>query len=212
MVVWVSLNDHHNYMQSVVANGSMTKCRSVMSGVPQKSVSGPMLLSIFALATWTLDQAHPQQFTDNTKLCGTVMLEGRDATQRDLDRLKRIKQEWNLILECRKKGIPQSKYLKNGFVDISEKNLDTCGKSPQLKKSHALSDGVNKEQNKFIFQLSGEQWMEEKDDEDKEEDDEDKEDEEDEDEEEEEEQEEEEVVVVPSAQFFTLCPFGNLCH
>ncbi|XP_039945720.1 leucine-rich repeat-containing protein 2 isoform X2 [Hirundo rustica] len=74
--------------------------------------------------------------------------------------LEKIKQEWNLILECRKKGIPQSKYLKNGFVDISEKNLDTCGKSPQLKKSHALSDGVNKEQNKFIFQLSGEQWME----------------------------------------------------
>ncbi|NXC90032.1 LRRC2 protein, partial [Cercotrichas coryphoeus] len=74
--------------------------------------------------------------------------------------LERIKQEWNLILECRKKGIPQSKYLKNGFVNINEKNLDTREKTPQLKKSHALSDGVNKEQNKFIFQLSGEQWME----------------------------------------------------
>ncbi|NXN87024.1 LRRC2 protein, partial [Bombycilla garrulus] len=72
----------------------------------------------------------------------------------------RIKQEWNLILECRKKGIPQSKYLKNGFVDINEKNLDTCGKTPQLKKRHVLSDGVNKEKNKFIFQLSGEQWTE----------------------------------------------------
>lgn len=63
-----------------------------------------------------------------------------------------------MILECRKKGIPQSKYLKNGFVDINAKNLDTNGKNPQLKKSHALSDGVNKEQDKFIFQLSGEQW------------------------------------------------------
>lgn len=63
-----------------------------------------------------------------------------------------------MILECRKKGIPQSKYLKNGFVDIDEKNLDAYGKTPQLKKSHALPDGVNKEKNKFIFQLSGEQW------------------------------------------------------
>ncbi|NXK64411.1 LRRC2 protein, partial [Sylvietta virens] len=79
--------------------------------------------------------------------------------------LEKIKQEWNLILECRKKGIPQSKYLKNGFVDINEKNLDTHGNldtpgTPQLKKTNASSDGVNKEKNKFIFQLSGEQWTE----------------------------------------------------
>ncbi|XP_027526827.1 leucine-rich repeat-containing protein 2 [Neopelma chrysocephalum] len=74
--------------------------------------------------------------------------------------LERIKQEWTLILECRKKGIPQSKYLKNGFVDISEKNLDTSGKNPQLQKRRALSDEAKKERNKFIFQLSGEQWTE----------------------------------------------------
>lgn len=70
----------------------------------------------------------------------------------------RIKQEWHFILECRKKGIPQSKYLKKGFVDINEKILDTYGKTPQLQKRHALSDEANKEKNKFIFQLSGEQW------------------------------------------------------
>ncbi|XP_042682678.1 leucine-rich repeat-containing protein 2 [Centrocercus urophasianus] len=74
--------------------------------------------------------------------------------------LEKIKQEWNFILECRKKGIPQSKYLKNGFVDIDEKILDTCGKTPQLQKRLSLSDETNKERNKFIFHLSGEQWME----------------------------------------------------
>ncbi|KAK2532889.1 Lrrc2 [Columba guinea] len=73
--------------------------------------------------------------------------------------LEKIKQEWHFILECRKKGIPQSKYLKKGFVDINEKILDTHGKTPQLQKRHALSDEANKEKNKFIFQLSGEQWM-----------------------------------------------------
>ncbi|XP_009271226.1 PREDICTED: leucine-rich repeat-containing protein 2 isoform X2 [Aptenodytes forsteri] len=73
--------------------------------------------------------------------------------------LEKIKQEWNFILECRKKGIPQSKYLKNGFVDTDEKILDTYGKT-QLQKRHALSHETNKKRNKFIFQLSGEQWTE----------------------------------------------------
>nr|XP_047936486.1 leucine-rich repeat-containing protein 2 isoform X3 [Anser cygnoides] len=74
--------------------------------------------------------------------------------------LEKIKQEWNFILECRKKGIPQSKYLKNGFVDTDEKILDTYGKTPQLQKKRALSDEANKDRNKFIFQLSGQQWTE----------------------------------------------------
>ncbi|KAM6302360.1 leucine-rich repeat-containing protein 2 [Podargus strigoides] len=73
--------------------------------------------------------------------------------------LERIKQEWNFILECRKKGIPQSKYLKNGFVDTDGKILDTNGKTPELQKGRALSVDANKERNKFIFQLSGQQWM-----------------------------------------------------
>ncbi|KGL93972.1 Leucine-rich repeat-containing protein 2 [Charadrius vociferus] len=74
--------------------------------------------------------------------------------------LEKIKQEWNFILECRKKGIPQSKYLKNGFVDADEKILDTYGKTPQVQKRHALSDEANKEKDKFIFHLSGEKWTE----------------------------------------------------
>ncbi|NXG00281.1 LRRC2 protein, partial [Sakesphorus luctuosus] len=74
--------------------------------------------------------------------------------------LEKIKQEWNVILECRKKGIPQSKYLKNGFVDTSENNLDAYGKNSQLQKRNTLLDEVKKERNKFIFHLSGEQWME----------------------------------------------------
>lgn len=70
----------------------------------------------------------------------------------------RIKQEWDFALECRKKGIPQSAYLKNGFVDTTEKLLDKIAKNSQLCKKSTLSDETKKERSKFIFQLSGEHW------------------------------------------------------
>ncbi|XP_054253947.1 leucine-rich repeat-containing protein 2 [Indicator indicator] len=95
----------------------------------------------------------------------TRVKESKERQRKEKERLEKsslekIKQEWNFILECRKKGIPQSKYLKNGFVDTNEKIWDTYEKSPQLQKRRDLSDETKKERNKFIFHLSGEQWME----------------------------------------------------
>ncbi|XP_006018505.1 leucine-rich repeat-containing protein 2 [Alligator sinensis] len=74
--------------------------------------------------------------------------------------LEKIKEEWNFMLECRKKGIPQSKYLKNGFVDTSMEILDKMEKNSQLRKKRALSDASDKERSKYIFQISGEHWTE----------------------------------------------------
>ncbi|GAB0204829.1 mitochondrial enolase superfamily member 1 [Grus japonensis] len=69
--------------QRVVVNGSMSKWKPVMSGVPQGSVLGLALFNIFVSDT-------DSKFVDDTKLCGAVdMLEGRDGIQRDLDRLER---------------------------------------------------------------------------------------------------------------------------
>ena len=89
--------------QRVGVNGVMSGLRSVLSGVPQGSVLGPILFLVFindldcGIKNWIL------KFADDTKIFGRVRgYEDSLKLQRDLDRLLGWAEEWQMAFNIKK--------------------------------------------------------------------------------------------------------------
>lgn len=63
------------------------------------------------------------------------------------------------MAECRRKGIPQAEYCKNGFVDTSVRLLERIERR-SLASQSALSKERDKRSSEFVFELSGDHWKE----------------------------------------------------
>ncbi|XP_040850908.1 leucine-rich repeat-containing protein 2 [Ochotona curzoniae] len=86
-----------------------------------------------------------------------------EAERLERSALEKIKEEWNFVAECRRIGIPQAEYCKNGFVDTSVRLLERIERRALVKQQCPLAKDrgkPGKPGNAFVFELSGEHWKE----------------------------------------------------
>jgi hypothetical protein len=100
-----------NRQQRVVLNGRRSKWTSVLSGVPQGSILGPLLFLIFINDIDEGIISRLLKFADDTKLAGAVMTEDDvKKLQDDLNRLYQWSIDWQMLF-----NVDKCKVIQFGF-------------------------------------------------------------------------------------------------
>ncbi len=100
---WIKKNWLSNGKQRVVINGTASNWASVTSGVPQGSVLGPILFTVYINDIDVRLSNFISKFVDDTKI-GNIVVDERDRLnlQEDLRKISRWSEKWEMPFNVNK--------------------------------------------------------------------------------------------------------------
>uniref|UniRef100_A0A803JG40 Reverse transcriptase domain-containing protein n=1 Tax=Xenopus tropicalis TaxID=8364 RepID=A0A803JG40_XENTR len=144
-------------VQRVVVNGTFSNWTSVVSGVPQGSVLGPLLFNLFINDLEVGIDSTVSIFADDTKLCKTISsMQDAAALQSDLTNLDNWAANWKMRFNVDKCKVMHfgrnninANYLLNGSVlgaSLMEKDLGVFvdNKLSNARQCHSVATKANK--------------------------------------------------------------------
>ena len=109
--------------QRVVVDGEVSNWKSVLSGVPQGSVLGPILFLFYINDLDDSITSNVLKFADDTKLFRKVNTDGdKQHLQNDLDRLVKWSEKWQMLLNF---GKCKCLHTGHGNLNVNYKMGDT---------------------------------------------------------------------------------------
>ena len=107
--------------QRVVLNGANSKWRSVLSGVPQGSVLGPLLFIIYVNDIETSVKSRVSKFADDTKIYNQISTAAdTKQLQHDIDRVFNWAEEWQMkfnVDKCKVINFGNSAFDRTYMID-----------------------------------------------------------------------------------------------